>query len=482
MNSFYGDNVRWFIGDVVDIDDPVQIGRVKVRINGLHQDDIADADLPFAQTVIPVTQGGTKELGNYLGVQVGARVFGVFMDGKDSQLPLILGSMPKFEDRTQVVNARPHEAFQAAESGALGTPIPNQVFVANKDFSVASAAIPILNAVSEVTNLPGIPQDVNDAITKVSDVVDESLIKISGKVSNAIALEDIVNKAESEVTSAVQGAVDGAVTQATGAVQSAIAPVTQTIVEAQAAVAEVISTVEETVETVDKAVNTVVDLLEPISGVSSEASDALESLEALGTVAGVIGGGLKKISKLFSDASSGAVGIIDVDNDKSLSRLTRGKDLLAQPNKDFIDAAGFLLTPTEPDNPYAAKYPHNKVTETASGHIFEVDDTPGAERINVRHKSGSRVEFHPNGDVITTHKNGFQIATGDHNIHINGDLDITVEGSMNLNVLGSKKEIIGLTKSETVGLTSSETVGINKSITTGGNTSITTLLGVINLN
>ena len=168
MNSFYGDNVRWFIGDVVDIDDPVQIGRVKVRINGLHQDDVADADLPFAQTVIPVTQGGTKELGNYLGVQVGARVFGVFMDGKDSQLPLILGSMPKFEDRTQVVNARPHEAFQAAESGALGTPIPNQVFVANKDFSVASAAIPILNAVSEVTNLPGIPQDVNDAITKVS--------------------------------------------------------------------------------------------------------------------------------------------------------------------------------------------------------------------------------------------------------------------------------------------------------------------------
>lgn len=478
MNSFYGDNVRWFIGDVVDIDDPVQIGRVKVRINGLHQDDIADADLPFAQTVIPVTQGGTKELGNYLGVQVGARVFGVFMDGKDSQLPLILGSMPKFEDRTQVVNARPHEAFQAAESGALGTPIPNQVFVANKDFQVSSAAIPIFNTLSEVTNLPGIPQDVNDAISKVSDVVDESLIKISGKVSNAIALEDIVNKAESEITSAV----DGAVTQATGAVQSAIAPVTQTIVEAQAAVGEVISTVEETVETVDKAVNTVVDLLEPISGVSSEASDALESIEAASTAVAVIGGALKKVAKLFSDATSGAVGIIDVDNDKSLSRLTRGKDLLAQPNKDFIDAAGFLLTPTEPDNPYAAKYPHNKVTETASGHIFEVDDTPGAERINVRHKSGSRVEFHPNGDVITTHKNGFQIATGDHNIHINGDLDITVEGSMNLTVLQNKKETIGLTKSETVGLTSSETVGINKSITTGGNTSITTLLGVINLN
>ncbi len=480
MNSFYGDNVRWFIGDVVDIDDPVQIGRVKVRINGLHQDDVADADLPFAQTVIPVTQGGTKELGNYLGVQVGARVFGVFMDGKDSQLPLILGSMPKFEDRTQVVNARPHEAFQAAESGALGTPIPNQVFIANPDFNAATAATSavISNTLSEVTNLAGIPQDVNDAISKVSEVVDESLTKISGKVSNAIALEDIVNKAESEVTSAV----DGAVTQATGAVQSAIAPVTQTIVEAQAAVGEVISTVEETVETVDKAVNTVVDLLEPISGVSSEASDALESIEALGTVAGVIGGGLRKISKLFSDATSGAVGIIDVDNDKSLSRLTRGKDLLAQPNKDFIDAAGFLLTPAEPDNPYAAKYPHNKVTETASGHIFEVDDTPGAERINVRHKSGSRVEFHPNGDVITTHKNGFQIATGDHNIHINGDLDITVEGSMNINVLGSKKEIIGLTKSETVGLTSSETVGLSKSITTGGNTSITTLLGVINLN
>ena len=497
MNDFYGDSVRWFFGDVVDIDDPVQIGRVKVRINGLHQDSVSDDDLPFAQTLMPVTQGGTKELGNPLGLQVGARVFGVFMDGKDSQLPLVIGSVPKFEDRTQAVNARPHEAFQANESGATGSVIPNQQFVANPNFSIANAGVAsqVSDVLAEVTDLPGIPPEVNNALSSVSSAVDDAITAISGKVSTATALDDLVNDATSAATSAVEGAVSGAVTQATGAVQSAIAPVTSTIADVEAAVGEVTAVGTEVTATVDTAINTAIDVLEPLSGVSSTAADALSELEALGStgtlasglpaaglVAGVIGGGLKKASGLFSDATKGAVGIVDVDNDKSLSRLTRGKDLLAQPNKDFITEAGFLLTPTEPENPYKAKYPHNKVTETSSGHVFEVDDTPGAERINVRHKSGSRVEFHPNGDVITTHKNGFQIATGDHNIHIKGDLNITVEGSMDINVLGSKKEIIGLTKSETVGLTSSEIVGLTKSITTGGNTSITTLLGVINLN
>ena len=44
---------------------------------------------------------------------------------------------------------------------------------------------------------------------------------------------------------------------------------------------------------------------------------------------------------------------------------------------------------SEPSVPYGAVYPYNHVVETESGHIRELDDTPGAERIHERHASGS---------------------------------------------------------------------------------------------
>lgn len=99
--EFYGDQTRWFTGRVVDLEDPKQLGRVRVRVYGIHTEDttmIADEDLPWAQVVVPVTQGGTAGFGNNLGIQVNTFVFGMFLDGQNSQLPLVLGSLPKQED------------------------------------------------------------------------------------------------------------------------------------------------------------------------------------------------------------------------------------------------------------------------------------------------------------------------------------------------------------------------------------------------
>lgn len=95
--EYYGDDTRWFIGEVKSIADPDQLGRVRVRIFGLHSTNtslISNTDLPWANVVLPVTQGGTQTTTQPTGIQVGARVFGVFVDGKHSQMPLVLGSIP----------------------------------------------------------------------------------------------------------------------------------------------------------------------------------------------------------------------------------------------------------------------------------------------------------------------------------------------------------------------------------------------------
>ena len=97
---FYGDQNRWFIGLVVDVDDPLQLDRVKVRIQGIHTPDtnlISNADLPWAQVSIPVTEGGSSGLGANSSLKPRAQVFGFFLDGKNSQLPLVIGSIPKIE-------------------------------------------------------------------------------------------------------------------------------------------------------------------------------------------------------------------------------------------------------------------------------------------------------------------------------------------------------------------------------------------------
>ena len=109
-SNFLGrDGFRWWIGQIASEDaqgDQInEIGtawgnRVKVRIMGYHPQntvELPDEDLPWAQVNIPVTEDGSSGLGGNSRLKNRAQVFGIFLDGKDSQLPLVLGSIPKIE-------------------------------------------------------------------------------------------------------------------------------------------------------------------------------------------------------------------------------------------------------------------------------------------------------------------------------------------------------------------------------------------------
>ena len=89
-------------------------------------------------------------------------------------------------------------------------------------------------------------------------------------------------------------------------------------------------------------------------------------------------------------------------------------------------------TINEPESAFAAEYPHNKVTETTSGHLVEIDDTPGAERIRVRHTSGTHVEFFPNGDLVSSAANRYTVTQGNDSIHVTGTVNIFVDGTTNV--------------------------------------------------
>lgn len=96
-------------------------------------------------------------------------------------------------------------------------------------------------------------------------------------------------------------------------------------------------------------------------------------------------------------------------------------------------------------------YPYNHVTETESGHIFEVDDTPGNGRIHEYHNSGTFYEIQADGTkVIKIVGDSYEIvvgneagAPGNKNVSITGDLNVTVKGNCKLRVDGNMYQEIG---------------------------------------
>ncbi len=119
--EYYGDQTRWFLGEVVKVkDDPLKLGRVKVRVVGVHDDKklIKEDHLPWAQIVVPVTQGVHEGKGQYLGILVGTQVFGIFLDGQNSQLPMVIGTVPKEGDANPKADANyPTNKVYETESG-----------------------------------------------------------------------------------------------------------------------------------------------------------------------------------------------------------------------------------------------------------------------------------------------------------------------------------------------------------------------------
>lgn len=98
----------------------------------------------------------------------------------------------------------------------------------------------------------------------------------------------------------------------------------------------------------------------------------------------------------------------------------------------------------EPEDAYAPQYPYNKVRLSESGHIVEIDDTPGAERINIQHRTGAFIELRPDTSMRTRSKERYDAMTqwivtvsGDATINVGGNMSTTVQGNMTSSVGGN---------------------------------------------
>ena len=107
----------------------------------------------------------------------------------------------------------------------------------------------------------------------------------------------------------------------------------------------------------------------------------------------------------------------------------------------------------------ASIYPFNQANETPGGHSFEIDDTPGNERILLKHHTGAGIEIKPDGSIVLSSKsNQIQVIGGSQSIVVqgianlvyDGDLNTTVNGNYNLHVGGTMNVDVGANHNHSV--------------------------------
>jgi hypothetical protein len=123
-NIFQKSLFETFVAVIEGRDDPLMLGRCKIRIFGYHTEDkteLPTEDLPWAFPIQPITSAGNSGVGHTpLGVVPGSWVVGYFMDSRDKQMPVFFGVIGSFQSPTYVepntTPPTPADATYGAES------------------------------------------------------------------------------------------------------------------------------------------------------------------------------------------------------------------------------------------------------------------------------------------------------------------------------------------------------------------------------
>ena len=302
MNNF-------FYGIVEDRNDPLQVGRVRVRVHGVHTDDkklISSADLPWSQVLIPTTSAGLSGFGHGHGLVEGTTVFGMFRDDE------------------------------------------------RQDFLVLGVALGINQTGYKIT------------------ITDELLTRSVDKGFN-----DPRRQTQADYNNSVDG------------------------------------------------LNSGTDRKRP-----NELSLALDTSPQLPESLEIKYDG--KGSKITEPSSKELpyYPLRDYYNESDLNRFAKGggnyesRDNLPDGFQPELDRSKTL-------------YPFNKVHHTESGHMIEMDDSVGGERLAVSHRSGTFYEIHKDGtEVHRVVNDNYTIICKDDNVYIGGKCNIKILGDATLDIGG----------------------------------------------
>ena len=405
---FVGRNgFHWFIGVVEDRNDPVKLGRVRVRIFGMHTED--KSELPTNDLLWALPSMGVNAVHQNITLKEGDWVWGFFMD-HDAQKPVIVGSLPGIPKDA----ADPEKGFNdpTTDLSPASRPTPPVMMPATE-------IVPSINvmAIRKYVASLGPPDDLLDAVNQSIDIMFEgkNSIPVSELGSALARIPNAIAALSAEVQDAIKKAIAWLVSQVTA--------ITDMFTEALFGDEEIQDRFSKE-DALPGSTSAFGELMNGWSITTSKFDRNKDGAFTLEDVEIMLREALNAAGFYTGGAATGVAGRVppssypnaDKLGEPSISRLARGEE----PEKTVVglkkenlsvglgtghdaqdssaQSAAFAFQ--EPVTPYAAKYPYNHVQESESGHVIEVDDTPGAERLHWYHRSGTFTEVHPDGKEV----------------------------------------------------------------------------------
>lgn len=482
-----------YTGVVEDILDPLKLGRVRVRVFGLHSDDrslIPTESLPWATVATPATSASMSGIGNSaVGLLPGSWVVLFFQD-PDEQYPVIFASFPGIPvdnvnqsaayEETTLLEPEEAAAFTKTDptnpvtSGEVQKAVDVTLTGARRasDFaSVSDACIALIKSEERFSATAYF--DVNSySIGYGSKKVDGKSVTADQTITEAQAsqaLKDYVNEvALPEVKKAVKVLITQSMLDALVSVdynmggpnfrKTSILSDLNSEKYLQAASNFGLYTSDSNgkvlnglkVRRRNEAALFLKDGVPDQNGElqKQEKTESAIEYDSTGKIASV---NTNKVlaSRGFTDPS----GVYPLyRNEPDTNRLARHENI----NRTIVykkeaaritgvPVAGSTATWDQSPIPYNATYPHNNVYGTKSGHIMEFDDTPLSRRIHLYHAAGTYLEIDDNGTQVNRivgdsfeilERNGHIFVRGGQNVTVTGAKNLLVGGSMTVEVMG----------------------------------------------
>ena len=154
----------------------------------------------------------------------------------------------------------------------------------------------------------------------------------------------------------------------------------------------------------------------------------------------------------------------------SINRSARGLKV-----ENLYLGGGSLSTALDLEDQEPSQFPFNQVKETSSGHIISYDDTPGGERILIKHRKGAGIEVRADGSVvISALNNKVEVTGGDQTVIVEGNGKLVYNGNLTLEVTGDYNVNVGGDYNVNVAGNNNTNIEQHKNTTVGRNTKYTT--------
>lgn len=475
------DSPLFFIGVIENNVDERLEGRVQVRAFGIHGtvDDVPSEDLPWAIMISNTTDFSNPPLNSW--------VFGMFLDGRDAQQPVILGIIP-----TQMINPIDPAQYgwgsvdsenydllaygkRAAEFGepfvprlARGEGIDKTrelgletTRIKEIEIAGGSANIESLNNYGATTEpkLHGNGEKIIPKLPKtVLNVPESEYASITGvdPLAYAQAIKDIESSGGNyQIRGPVvaKGRYRGE--RAMGAYQvmpGNLAGVNPSLGSSGWDIIAIGRPVSEqefmsSPEIQDKIF--LAQLKKTLNGgfTYRDAASIWFTGKPLKTANPNVSDGLtsqREYIRRFDAAYARRAGKIDPNTEIQVAQTSNVTNAsIGSPTKKEVNVPpGNQKTWQEPNSAYNTRYPYNRVIETAGGHTIELDDTPASERIMIYHKNGSYIQIAPDTMTIKSAGDSYSMNERNFHVYIGGSNIVTIEGDSHVLVKGNKVEEI----------------------------------------